>query len=300
MDSFLVNAAAASRNYQLKPRLGDLTSSVSNSSDYKTVQGVAGPLVVLNNVKFPKYAEIVNLTLADGSKKRGQVLEVSGNKAVVQVFEGTAGIDNVNTHVEFTGETLRMPVSEDMLGRIFNGSGFSPNLSLTLSGKPIDKGPQVLPEDFLDIQGFPINPFNRVYPEEMIQTGISAIDTMNSIARGQKIPLFSAAGLPHNEVSCENVFSDSTDCCSNLPPGWVGQENSLWHRSRGRFQLRNRVRCYGSRLAQCLFLHARLTWKLLDSSNKTLKRMVPWRTCASFSIWQMTRRLRESLLLVSL
>lgn len=92
---------------------------------------------------------------------------------------------------EFTGDILRMPVAEEMLGRIFNGSG-----------KPIDKGPNVLPEDYLDIQGQPINPWSRIYPEEMIQTGISAIDTMNSIARGQKIPIFSAAGLPHNEVQC--------------------------------------------------------------------------------------------------
>jgi V-type H+-transporting ATPase subunit B len=174
-------AAASTKTYFVHPRL-----------DYRTVQSVAGPLVVLQNVKFPKYAEIVNLTLGDGTQKRGQVLEVSGDKAVVQVFEGTEGIDNVNTHVEFTGETLKMPVSEDMLGRVFNGSG-----------KPIDKGPPVLAEDYLDIQGMPINPYCRVYPEEMIQTGISAIDTMNSIARGQKIPLFSAAGLPHNEIAAQ-------------------------------------------------------------------------------------------------
>lgn len=140
-------------------------------------------------MKFPKYAEIVQLKLADGSLRSGQVLEVSGSKAVVQVFEGTSGIDAKNTHCEFTGDILRTPVSEDMLGRVFNGSG-----------KPIDKGPPILAEDYLDIQGQPINPWSRIYPEEMIQTGISAIDVMNSIARGQKIPIFSAAGLPHNEV----------------------------------------------------------------------------------------------------
>jgi len=156
---------------------------------YKTVSGVNGPLVILDEVKFPKYAEIVQLKLADGSLRSGQVLEVSGSKAVVQVFEGTSGIDAKNTHCEFTGDILRTPVSEDMLGRVFNGSG-----------KPIDKGPPILAEDYLDIQGQPINPWSRIYPEEMIQTGISAIDVMNSIARGQKIPIFSAAGLPHNEV----------------------------------------------------------------------------------------------------
>lgn len=175
------HAAAVSRDYVLEPLL-----------EYRTVTGVNGPLVILDNVKFPKYAEIVSLTLPDGTKRAGQVLEVSGSRAVVQVFEGTTGVDANKTRVEFSGDTLKIPVSEDMLGRIFNGSG-----------KPIDKGPQVLAEDFLDIQGQPINPYSRIYPEEMIQTGISTIDAMNSIARGQKIPIFSAAGLPHNEIAAQ-------------------------------------------------------------------------------------------------
>ncbi|XP_059141995.1 V-type proton ATPase subunit B [Physella acuta] len=172
---------AVTRDYISQPRL-----------TYKTVSGVNGPLVILDNVKFPKFAEIVNLVLADGSQRSGQVLEVMGSKAVVQVFEGTSGIDAKHTQCEFTGDILKMPVSEDMSGRIFNGSG-----------KPIDNGPAVLAEDFLDIQGQPINPWSRIYPEEMIETGISAIDTMNSIARGQKIPIFSAAGLPHNEIAAQ-------------------------------------------------------------------------------------------------
>ncbi|CEF65106.1 V-type proton ATPase subunit B, kidney [Strongyloides ratti] len=171
------------RNYSTKPRL-----------IYKTVSGVNGPLVILSDVKFPQYSEIVYLTLADGTKRMGQVLEVTKTKAIVQVFEGTSGIDAKNTVCEFTGDILRMPVSEDMLGRIFNGSG-----------KPIDKGPAVMAEDFLDINGQPINPHCRTYPEEMIQTGISAIDVMNSIARGQKIPIFSAAGLPHNDIAAQIV-----------------------------------------------------------------------------------------------
>uniref|UniRef100_A0A8C9ZYJ8 V-type proton ATPase subunit B, brain isoform n=1 Tax=Sander lucioperca TaxID=283035 RepID=A0A8C9ZYJ8_SANLU len=161
-------------------------------SAYSTVSGVNGPLVILDNVKFPRYAEIVHLTLPDGTKRSGQVLEVIGSKAVVQVFEGTSGIDAKKTACEFTGDILRTPVSEDMLGRVFNGSG-----------KPIDRGPTVLAEDYLDIMGQPINPQCRIYPEEMIQTGISAIDGMNSIARGQKIPIFSAAGLPHNEIAAQ-------------------------------------------------------------------------------------------------
>ncbi|KAF9145242.1 Vacuolar ATP synthase subunit B [Mortierella sp. GBA39] len=177
----VLHAAAVTRNYAVEPRL-----------DYRTVAGVNGPLVMLDNVKFPKFSEIVELTLPDGTKRAGQVLEVQGKRAVVQVFEGTSGIDAKQTHAEFSGDVLKMPVSEDMLGRVYNGSG-----------KSIDKGPKVFAEDYLDINGSPINPYSRIYPEEMIQTGISAIDTMNSIARGQKIPIFSAAGLPHNEIAAQ-------------------------------------------------------------------------------------------------
>jgi V-type H+-transporting ATPase subunit B len=165
---------------------------VSPTLEYKTVMNVEGPLVILDNVKFPKYAEIVNVRLGDGSMRKGQILEISGKRAIVQIFEGTQNIDVVNTYCEFTGDVLRMPISEEMLGRTFNGSG-----------TPIDGGPSVLAEDFLDIMGQPINPCQRDYPQEMIQTGISAIDTMNSIARGQKIPLFSANGLPHNEIGAQ-------------------------------------------------------------------------------------------------
>ena len=175
------NVKAVTRNYNIAPRV-----------DYRTVLDVEGPLVILDNVKFPKYAEIVNVRLGDGTVRKGQVLEIAGKRAVVQIFEGTAGIDNLHTHCEFTGDVLRMPISTEMLGRSFNGSGI-----------PIDHGPPVLAEKFLNIQGQPINPFQRTYPKEMIQTGVSAIDVMNSIARGQKIPLFSAAGLPHNEIGAQ-------------------------------------------------------------------------------------------------
>ncbi|KAJ1953163.1 Vacuolar ATP synthase subunit B, partial [Dispira parvispora] len=147
-EAFRINASAVTRNYSVDPRI-----------DYRTVSGVNGPLVILDNVKFPKFAEIVQITLPDGSQRSGQVLEVQGKKAVVQVFEGTSGIDTKTSHVEFTGDTLKIPVSEDMLGRIFNGSG-----------KSIDKGPRVFAEDYLDIEGSPINPYSRIYPEEMIQT----------------------------------------------------------------------------------------------------------------------------------
>jgi V-type H+-transporting ATPase subunit B len=175
------HAAAVVRDYVARPR-----------TSYRTVGAVNGPLVVLDNVKFPKFSEIVNLRLADGTIRAGQVLEVQGKRAVVQVFEGTSGIDAQRCVCEFSGDILKTPVSEDMLGRVFDGSG-----------KAIDKGPKVLADDYLDIEGQPINPYSRTYPQEMIQTGISAIDTMNSIARGQKIPIFSAAGLPHNDIAAQ-------------------------------------------------------------------------------------------------
>uniref|UniRef100_A0A2K5IR15 Vacuolar proton pump subunit B n=1 Tax=Colobus angolensis palliatus TaxID=336983 RepID=A0A2K5IR15_COLAP len=152
------------RNYITHPRV-----------TYRTVCSVNGPLVVLDRVKFAQYAEIVHFTLPDGTQRSGQVLEVAGTKAIVQVFEGTSGIDARKTTCEFTGDILRTPVSEDILGSVLRRSG----------------------------KGQPINPHSRIYPEEMIQTGISPIDVMNSIARGQKIPIFSAAGLPHNEIAAQ-------------------------------------------------------------------------------------------------
>lgn len=169
-----------------------LKESLSPTTTYRRITGVNGPLVILDNIPRLMYGEIVNIRLPDATIRQGQVLEVSGKKGVVQVFEGTSGIDVRKTSVTFTGDTLKIPVSEDVLGRIFNGSG-----------KVIDNGPSVIANDFLDIQGQPINPQSRTYPEEMIQTGISSIDVMNSIARGQKIPIFSASGLPHNEIAAQ-------------------------------------------------------------------------------------------------
>lgn len=165
---------------------------VPPSVTYRSVSSVNGPLVVVENVHRPKYLEIVRLTLPDGETRTGQVLEVCGKKAVVQVFEGTAGIDSRHTCAEFIGDTMKMAVSEDLLGRVFSSTG-----------QPLDGGPRIIAEEYLDIQGQPINPYARTYPEEMVQTGISSIDTMNSIARGQKIPIFSGSGLPHNEVAAQ-------------------------------------------------------------------------------------------------
>lgn len=178
---FELNKKAVTKDFAREPLMS-----------YNTVTAVNGPLVILDKVKYPRFNEIVKLTLPDGSVRSGQVLEVKGSRAVVQVFEGTTGVDVEKTTIEFSGESLKLPVSEDMLGRVFNGSGLA-----------IDNGPQVLAEDFLDITGSPINPYSRAYPEEMISTGISTIDGMNSIARGQKIPIFSASGLPHNEIAAQ-------------------------------------------------------------------------------------------------
>jgi len=174
---------------------GDKQKTLSNLQPrltYKTISSVYGPLLVVDLVRYPQFGEIVVIKLPDGQTRTGQVLEFKGTKAIVQVFEGTSGLDVKNTQCEFSGELLRVPVEEDMLGRIFDGCG-----------KPIDGGDAITPEKYLDINGEPINPSSRNYPQEMIQTGISAIDVMNSIARGQKIPIFSAAGLPHNEIAAQ-------------------------------------------------------------------------------------------------
>jgi V-type H+-transporting ATPase subunit B len=177
------HVAELREGYAVKPHL-----------EYATIRAVNGPLVILEDVRLPKYAEIVDIELPDGTKRRGQVLEVDGTKAVVQVFEGTSGIDALKSKCEFTGKVMELGVAEEMLGRIFNGSG-----------QPLDGGAPVIPEQYRDITGIPINPRARVYPEEMIQTGISSIDVMTSISRGQKIPLFSGAGLPHNEIAAQIV-----------------------------------------------------------------------------------------------
>lgn len=181
MESHKINKTSVINSLKVKPHLY-----------YRTVSNINGPLVIMDSVKSPMYQEIVRLTLPDGSSKTGQVLEVSGTKAVVQVFEGTTGIDTKETYVEFIGETMKLGVSEEMLGRTFNGSG-----------EPIDGGAKIIAEQYLDIQGYPINPCSRIYPSEIIQTGISSIDMMSSVARGQKIPIFSAAGLPHNEIAAQ-------------------------------------------------------------------------------------------------
>lgn len=159
--------------------------------EYKTINRVAGPLIFVEKTEPIGYADIVRITLPSGEVKNGQVLDTSDDIVVVQVFEGTAGID-IDTRVKFMGDTLKLNVSKDMLGRILSGSG-----------KPIDGGPEVIPEKKLDIMGAAINPFSRALPHDFIQTGISTIDAMNTLVRGQKLPLFSGSGLPHNEIALQ-------------------------------------------------------------------------------------------------
>jgi len=160
--------------------------------EYKTVSSVAGPLIFVENVGSVGYNELVQITLPDGEKRKGQVLETSKGRAVVQVFGVTAGLDADQTSVRFLGETMRLGVSTDMLGRVFNGLG-----------EPRDGGPAIIPEDRLDVSGSAINPYARSPPREFIQTGISTIDGMNTLVRGQKLPIFSGSGLPHNDIAVQ-------------------------------------------------------------------------------------------------
>ena len=160
--------------------------------EYTSVTEVTGPLMVVEGIKDVAYGELVQVTLSSGEKRFGQVLEVSESNAVVQLFEGTHSIDTKNTKVRFVGETMKLPVSEEILGRVFDGRG-----------EPIDSGPKIIAKKTLDINGSPINPVRRHHPEDFIQTGISTIDLMNTLVRGQKLPIFSGAGLPHNQLAAQ-------------------------------------------------------------------------------------------------
>jgi V/A-type H+-transporting ATPase subunit B len=160
--------------------------------EYKTITEIAGPLVVVSDVSGVGYNEIVEIMLPSGERRKGQVLDVGRGVAVVQVFGPTAGISTSQTTVRFLGETMHLGLSTDMLGRVFTGLG-----------EPRDKGPRVIPKEKVDISGLPINPFSREMPNEFIQTGISTIDAMNTLVRGQKLPIFSGAGLPHNQLTVQ-------------------------------------------------------------------------------------------------
>ncbi len=159
--------------------------------EYRTITKIAGPLVFVEKTEPIGYADLVSISLPDGSIKNGQVLDTSDDIVVVQIFEGTSGIDK-GSRVRFLGDTIKLSVSKDMLGRILSGAG-----------KPIDDGPEVIPEKKMDIIGAAINPYARGPPADFIQTGISTIDGMNTLVRGQKLPIFSGSGLPHNEIALQ-------------------------------------------------------------------------------------------------
>lgn len=160
--------------------------------EFTTISEVAGPLLAVEQVEDARYMEIVEIKLWDESTRRGQVLMTSKGKALVQVFEGTEGIGIGQSTVRFLGRVMELPVAPDILGRIFNGSGV-----------PIDGGPAIVPDARLDINGNPINPVARDYPTDFIQTGVSAIDGLNTLVRGQKLPIFSGAGLPHARLAAQ-------------------------------------------------------------------------------------------------
>lgn len=162
------------------------------AKEYITTRQIAGPLIIVEHVEKATYNEIVDIKAPDGSLRRGQILEVNGDRALIQVFEGTSGLNLGETKVRFEGRGIEVGVSPSILGRIFDGSG-----------RPIDGAPQIIPEKRLDINGNPINPYARDYPAEFIQTGISSIDGLNTLVRGQKLPIFSGSGLPHAELAAQ-------------------------------------------------------------------------------------------------
>lgn len=160
--------------------------------EYKTIREIVGPLLMVDGVEGIKYEELVEIQMQDDTIRRGRVLEVNGDKAMVQLFEGSSGINLKDSKVRFLGKPLTLGVSEDMIGRVFNGMG-----------NPIDDGPALIAEDKLDINGIAINPVARDFPSEFIQTGVSAIDGLNTLVRGQKLPIFSGSGLPHAELASQ-------------------------------------------------------------------------------------------------
>ena len=163
--------------------------------EYTSVTAVEGPLMIVEHIADVAYNEVVKIRTPTGEERTGQVLEVFEQKAVIQVFEGTRGLDTKHTSARFIGETMKLGVSKEMIGRIFDGTG-----------RPLDNSPAIIPKERRDINGEPINPCAREYPREFIQTGISTIDGLNTLVRGQKLPIFSGSGLPRS-TSC--LFSIS-------------------------------------------------------------------------------------------
>ncbi|MBQ7584127.1 MAG: V-type ATP synthase subunit B [Lachnospiraceae bacterium] len=160
--------------------------------EYRTIQEVAGPLMLVRDVENVTYDELGEIELMNGEKRRCKVLEIDNGNALVQLFENSTGLNLESSKVRFLGRTMELGVSEDMLSRVFDGLG-----------RPIDDGPEILPDERRDVNGLPMNPAARAYPEEFIQTGVSAIDGLNTLVRGQKLPIFSASGLPHAKLAAQ-------------------------------------------------------------------------------------------------
>ena len=186
--------------------------------EYRTIQEVAGPLMLVRGVENVHYDELGEIELASGETRRCKVLEINGTDALVQLFESSTGINLSNSKVRFLGRSMELGVSEDMLGRVFDGLG-----------RPIDDGPEILPEERRDINGLPMNPAARMYPEEFIQTGVSAIDGLNTLVRGQKLPIFSASGLPHAQLAAQ-IARQFVEQVKTLPLyllQWVSHSRNL-------------------------------------------------------------------------
>ena len=160
--------------------------------EYRTIEEAAGPLLLVKDVENVSYGELAEIRLKNGERRRCRVLEIDGSNALVQLFENAAGINLQDSSVVFSGHQMELGVSEDMLGRVFDGLG-----------RPIDDGPEIIPDKRLDVNGLPMNPVARRYPQEFIQTGVSAIDGLNTLVRGQKLPIFSASGLPHAQLAAQ-------------------------------------------------------------------------------------------------
>ena len=171
-----------------------MSSLVKAGRKFFTIEEISGPLLFVQAASGVGYGELVEVLTPSGEERTGQVIDVSEGVTIVQVFEGTSDLDTRTTSVRFTEDTVKLPVSMDMLGRVFTGSG-----------KPADGGPNIIPEDYLDVHGSPINPYSRAHPTDFIQTGISVIDGMNPLVRGQKLPLFSGSGLPHKLITSQIV-----------------------------------------------------------------------------------------------
>ncbi|MGI6114555.1 V-type ATP synthase subunit B [Luoshenia tenuis] len=160
--------------------------------EYRTIREVVGPLMLVDQVEGVKYDELVEIEQANGEIRAGRVLEIDGDKALVQLFESSQGLKISDSRARFLGRGIELAVSEDMLGRVFDGMG-----------RPIDNGPEIIPDARMDINGQALNPAARAYPDEFIQTGISAIDGLNTLVRGQKLPVFSGSGLPHAQLAAQ-------------------------------------------------------------------------------------------------